>query len=50
MNRWRSVSLPATLTLSWSQEEAFELGTLQLIFDTGLSRLCTFNIKEDEQS
>ena len=44
------MTLPATLTLTWTAEEAFELGTLQLIFDTGLHRLCTFNIKEDEQS
>lgn len=49
-NRWRSVSLPATLTMSWTEEEAFELGTVQLILDTGLHRQCTFSIQTETES
>jgi len=43
------VTLPATLALSWTAAQAFELGTVELIFDVGLHRVCTFTTQDEEE-
>lgn len=48
-NRWISSALPATLTLSWTAAEAFSVGQVQLVFDTGLYRNLTFSIRREDQ-
>lgn len=41
IHRWQSAGLPATLTLTWPEPVA--VGTVQLVFDTGLHRPLTLS-------